>query len=319
MQKPIVPRVETLSLNDITELLKTNKKNRRVTKSRVNYFAEMMARGEWQVTGDTVKIDWDGKLIDAQHRLLAAQQAGKPLTTVVVRGLDPRVRAHVDITRPRSLADEIKMSGVRGNDALLQGVVKALISLRDTQPEWHPAAKRAFTGLSLNLDDLFDYYAKNSKPISAAVGSLSNLVSGRHVKSIIKGSPAIAMWVEFSLIESPAKADEFWLAVLTGEGMKSGDPRLMLRNRLLNNVIAQANGRSAANRLIVSNYDYFRICIRAWDYWIVGEPLLNLQTGRGVASALNIPYILDSNATKADLERVKMGRGPSNQDEEETA
>ena len=48
-----------------------------------------MQNGEWKLNGKSICFDWNGRLLNGQHRLSAVVRSGVPLTTLVVRGLDP--------------------------------------------------------------------------------------------------------------------------------------------------------------------------------------------------------------------------------------
>ena len=58
------------------ELLDYNKKNRSLSKATVDRYAEDMRKDNWQQNGEAIKIDWDGNLIDGQHRLAACVKSG---------------------------------------------------------------------------------------------------------------------------------------------------------------------------------------------------------------------------------------------------
>src|SRR5712692_3591943 len=44
-------------------------------------------RGEWQLTGEAIKLDDEGRVRDGQNRLHAIVQAGIPVRSVVARGV----------------------------------------------------------------------------------------------------------------------------------------------------------------------------------------------------------------------------------------
>lgn len=66
----------------------------------------------WGITGDTVKFGSDGLLKDGQNRLSACVRSGKPLTTHVVFGIDPKLFARMDIGKNRNGADVFSIAGV---------------------------------------------------------------------------------------------------------------------------------------------------------------------------------------------------------------
>lgn len=72
------------------EWLATNAKNNRdLSKVTVKRYANDMVKGQWMVTGEAIKFDRTGRLIDGQHRLQALIESKVPrLQMCVVRNLD---------------------------------------------------------------------------------------------------------------------------------------------------------------------------------------------------------------------------------------
>lgn len=85
--------------------------NRNLRRRAVTGYAEEMRAGKWLVTGETIKIDRDGGLIDGQHRLHAIMEAGVTLPVLVVRGLDRSVIRVIDTAIRRSAADSLRFAG----------------------------------------------------------------------------------------------------------------------------------------------------------------------------------------------------------------
>lgn len=56
--------------------LTKNVKNRNLTDRIAKKYARDMASGKWKTTGDPIRFDVDGNLIDGQHRLQACVLAG---------------------------------------------------------------------------------------------------------------------------------------------------------------------------------------------------------------------------------------------------
>lgn len=85
---------------------------RNVRKGHVEKMAKDMRSGRFDVTGDAIRFDKNGNLIDGQHRLNACVEAGVEFTTFVIRGLDPEVYEHIDDGIKRSVRDHVKWAGV---------------------------------------------------------------------------------------------------------------------------------------------------------------------------------------------------------------
>lgn len=110
--QPLVITVETITPAQAREMLGFNYDNRNQRKAAISGYARDLANGNWLVTGDPIRFDWTGKLIDGQHRLEACILADTPLTTVVIRNLSPAVQGVIDANVRRSAADALKWAGV---------------------------------------------------------------------------------------------------------------------------------------------------------------------------------------------------------------
>ena len=91
-----------------------NTKNRRLNIGHVKRIVSQMERGQWLFSGDTICFDWDGNLIDGQHRLAAISASGITTKCIVVRNLDPKCIMVKDMEmKPRNLSDLLSMDGVK--------------------------------------------------------------------------------------------------------------------------------------------------------------------------------------------------------------
>lgn len=111
-------RVERIGPDRARELLEKNRKNRTVRPQRVEQIARDITNGEWRLTGDSIKLNGDGTLLDGQHRLLAIIKAGVPVELAVARGVEMRAMKTIDTGAPRTLTDILRLEGEK-NYALL--------------------------------------------------------------------------------------------------------------------------------------------------------------------------------------------------------
>jgi len=123
----------TTGWNEITpaialDLLKRNRPgaNRKIDPATVFYYANQMARGDWKATGQSVLIDADGVLQDAQHRLYAGLVSGATFNTFVVTGIDPikNMFAYIDNSRARTPASALQTAGLDGVSSVIAKVIK---------------------------------------------------------------------------------------------------------------------------------------------------------------------------------------------------
>jgi len=102
--------------------LDKNTSNRKPSKRFVQQSARDMKRKEWILTGDPIKFDNTGALIDGQHRLSACIVAGVPFETFVAYGLEPVSKTVVDTGKPRSGRDVLYMNGIKNSSYIATGL-----------------------------------------------------------------------------------------------------------------------------------------------------------------------------------------------------
>jgi hypothetical protein len=125
----ISARIETVTPEKAEKWLGSVAPNRNLRKSLVERHAESMRQGEWQATGESVKFDKDGRLLDGQHRLHAIVEAGISVEMLVVRGLDATTIDVLDTGIKRTLSDVLSIHG-EGNVNVLASTLIATIQLR---------------------------------------------------------------------------------------------------------------------------------------------------------------------------------------------
>lgn len=90
-----------------------NDHNRDVVRSRVDQYIADILRGDWKVNGEAIKIDWNGQVLDGQHRLYAVVESGTAILSVIVTGLDPVAQESMDQGLPRGFHDVLHLRGER--------------------------------------------------------------------------------------------------------------------------------------------------------------------------------------------------------------
>lgn len=83
--------VETITPEKSAEYLANNAHHRKVKQKKITSYVKDLQEGKWRMNGKTITFDANGRLLGGQHRLHAVIQSGVPLTTLVVRGIDPTI------------------------------------------------------------------------------------------------------------------------------------------------------------------------------------------------------------------------------------
>lgn len=239
------PNVHVVEITpEIAEaLLKENTNNRPLNRARVRLYVDAMKRGQWKLSGDSIKRATDkttGKkrLIDGQHRLQACIESGITFTTVVVDDLEEDVFSVIDRGKNRSVSDVMHIAGV-GSFKHVAPAVRIMLTLDANNNVLNSELLQCVTP-----DDVLKYIDENSDSVAWA------LSTGRTVDSAIGGIRS--SWIIFCLMADKAgqreAAEEFLDSLRNGAGLVEGNVCLALRNWLVraNNIKRTATIENAA-------------------------------------------------------------------------
>lgn len=121
----ITAKVETITPKVAEEFLNHNPHNRSLRQKHIDFLSREMATGNWKVA-EPIIIDWNGNLVDGQHRLWAVINADVTVDMLVVRGVDPEVFSVIDQGLLRSIGDLHHQIGGRNSNAVTS-VASAMI------------------------------------------------------------------------------------------------------------------------------------------------------------------------------------------------
>lgn len=108
----ITAKVEVITPEVAKCYLEHNKDNRLLNKGHVAFLAKMMQEGTWQVNGEAIVFDKNGRLVNGQHRLSACVYANIPFETMVIRGVEEETFFTFDTGKTRSGGDVFKIQGI---------------------------------------------------------------------------------------------------------------------------------------------------------------------------------------------------------------
>lgn len=107
----ITTSIEDVTPEDAKTMLAGNVKNRKLSQQMVDQIAGDILSGRWVFNGESVKIAVGGELLDGQHRLAAIAKAGVSVKMLVIRGLESTAQAAMDMGKPRSVPDMLRLDG----------------------------------------------------------------------------------------------------------------------------------------------------------------------------------------------------------------
>lgn len=241
-----------------SRLLESNDRNRSIHEVKRLEYAKDMADGRWRVNGATICFDWNGRLIDGQHRLRACVKTGIPLDVFVIDGLDPESILTIDGGAARNLADVLRIEG--------ESCSRAVAALATADARWNlvsPSAPfGAGSGNILTRTDIHDWYRAHADDIRTGVRTGKNI--GSACGFLLSQTMIGVLWLNLSRIDSD-DADDFFQRLADGAGLEEGSPILTLRNTLARLKAQKDNGISTTPRYKAA------ITLKAWNRYRRGE------------------------------------------------
>lgn len=256
--RPLRERQPVAEVIDVTpemaaRWLSKNLKNRNLRHPTAAAYARDMAAGNWQFTGEAIKFDNRGNLIDGQHRLTAITQAGVTLSMLVIQGLEPEAQDVLDSGAKRNAADALNLSGISYATSVAAGA-RLGISIENSTP---------VTKTHATNSEIQDFVANHPDIIEAAAAITK-------VTKFIDLTPAVLTYTFMTLSRvDAAAAAEFFTSLANNSTGGTGDPRNTLIRRM-------ASARRNAERVPAEAQIGF--VYRAWNAWRKGEDLHVLRT-----------------------------------------
>ena len=248
---PLTVMTPEVAWEDITparaaELLETNIDNRGIRRDAVAAYARDIAAGRWMDSGETIKRDYTGRLIDGQHRLAALIQADVTLRMLVVSGLDPAVQRVIDVNVRRTAGDALRFLGVERNIFEVASAARLAVA-------WDRGFIKRYGTVryAVSHAEIFEW-VDNHEEINELASEARRLF---HRLNIPPSPLTFAMW-KLSQIDA-TDAMEFFTSTAEYATTGEGDPRATLL-RTLNNTDSRLARRPAT---IVG------VTIAAWNAW----------------------------------------------------
>lgn len=245
--------------------------NRRINPRTVRQYAAAMERGEWALNGEAIKFDTRGRLVDGQHRCIAVVQSGVTIQSLVVSGVAPVAFDSMDSGLRRAPNDVLDIHGYV-NTATLAAAIRNVLTY-----DWYGDFANRPDRITPSKQQIL--LAANEWPAMHE----SVRVSQWHGIRAFRASNALfaALHFIFSNID-PEDASAFFERLREGTGLTTGDPILVLRERLFAN--AAAKSRLTSNELA-------GIIIKAWNAYREGRRVKVLTWRSGGASPEPFPTI----------------------------
>ena len=258
------------------ELAKTwmekNTHNRVIRPGTVNMYARDMTAGNWKMTGETIKFNKAGDLIDGQHRLQAVIKADITIKLLVVDGLDQDVQEVMDTGIKRSTSDALQLQGFK-NTTTLASAARLMMTLE--------AYEKAGAELPANADIRSlsrDNVQFTHTEISEYIYEHPELVEATEFASASRKIPylqpaviAVAWYTLFRVDQHDCR--EFFSSLANAATDGYGDPRAALLSRLYQ---ADRIGERLSAGVKLS------MVYRVWNAWRHSEKMHKIPAYRSI-------------------------------------
>lgn len=253
--KKMTTQLEQITPAIASEILAKNEKNRRVDDNTVALYAAEMSKGNWKTTSQSISIDWNGNLINGQHRLKAIIKSGVTVTMSVTRNEDPDNFKTMDTLKVRSTGTMFDIAGI-ANATNIACIIKYEYLINKSgyiTSAGNAEAKITATDELDVYNSKPEYYQNVHNKAGAWYSKLGHLLSLGYLG---------AYYIVFSK-KNEKKAESFFEKLVTGLNIDSvHDPVYVLRNKLITNAGATTKySKKYINAFI----------IKAWNLHVAGK------------------------------------------------
>lgn len=263
--------IERITPDDATKMLEANIGNR---KPKREPLVQAILNGEWILNGATIVFDTNGNLIDGQNRLIACVKSGRPIETIVVRGIERAAQITMDSGVKRKLDDYLTLDGYKNASAV--GAIGSALLRVDTYgitAAFHKPSGSDFT-IKARREFIRSNYEVRIEPLVKPCRSVQNTYSG------IENATTGALFDMFK------KAGENNFEEFTNQLTKKRTACTALRlliKKLDDNV--KAKDGKLPQRVIAA------LMIKAWNAYMRGDEISLLRFTQGGATPEKFPEV----------------------------
>jgi hypothetical protein len=242
--------------------LRTNHHNRKPSTAKIERFAAAMKAGRWTLTGEAIKFDTAGELLDGQSRLRALIQSDTSVLLEVRWGLPRAAQETMDTGEARSHAHQLQIAGVKYSTATAAALRMVWVWEAGGNVSGDATSLSKHKRRSLTNTSIRETYERHPK----ITESIARYGSAAQAARFIPLSRIAGYHYLFGLVDR-AKSDVFWDGVVTGVGLQAGTPVFQLRERLVGDRLSQTR---------ITSYEQAALIIKAWNAHYLGERLQRL-------------------------------------------
>lgn len=237
-------------------------RNRKPIQRTVMRYAAAIRRGEWILTGDSIKLDQEQRVIDGQHRLLAIVASGVSITSLVVRNVEVEAQDVIDTGKSRTARDVLSMHGFKHSPTGVAAAAKMLMAIEQFG---RPNASSRQLNVALSNATVLQYAMKHLD----LVEGVERAYSLRQSAGFGGGDGLLGAFITLIYRAQREDADDFLEALESGANLEAGSPVLLLRTRLLNE---RHSGRGTGMHRQADRETLLAMCVKAWNLWRAEQP-----------------------------------------------
>lgn len=219
-----VGQVVTVTPEHAERWLGRNVQNRNLRQSTVDVYARDMLAGNWMMTGEAVKFNRNGRLLDGQHRLAAVVQSGCSIPMLIVSGLADATQNVMDSGVKRTAADVLRIKGTPVAPAIASA---ARLGVLYDRGDFKVAARQSYPAVSHS--EILAWLDLNPDAVDVGPQVMSNKAGRRYPGR--SRAAGIFAWTVLRRIDRD-QADDFFDDLLESRGLGLGDPRSALNQKL---------------------------------------------------------------------------------------
>lgn len=252
IEKAPEPKSIVLGPKQAAQYLKLNTNNRPLSKSRVSSIANDIKEDRWDYNGNTIVISDDGILLDGQHRLQAIIQADKEVPIILLDGIKAEAFKTIDTGKRRTNGDALGMIGFV-NVTTLAGVAKLYKSYTRMGQKFGRFIEYRYT--NAEVVDIVREFPDIEDSVSATLSF--SYSQRRHLKPMYT-----ALCYHITKQIDAHAADAFLASIVYGDNLRKRDPRLRLRQKLIDKTFL---------RVKIPSRIFMEMYFRAWNAWCAGD------------------------------------------------
>jgi len=199
-------------------LLKLNSGNRKISHKHVQSIANSIHLGEWEQTGDTVKISEKGRLLDGQHRLDAISKTNSVVLVDLAFGVADAAQSRIDINLVRTVGNNLQIAGLK-NATVLASAARLIKSIE---------AGLCYVDFSISKPSVYDFCVRDHA-LQGAAATAASINSKMGLKRLNTG---ICVGLYLLRNADLHSLNTFLKMVESGANLQDESPILHLRNNL---------------------------------------------------------------------------------------